>query len=198
MLTHSRGPLRILGVTLAGTILLSGCTGGGGQQPPSSQPSSAASTPATPPATPTLADRSDEVLAQPPTPTALATTPAKTTSSFRGSTFTIYGLSRSDTTTILTYTVTGGTEHASPSDALPRSWENAPQLETPTHAYRVVTFQQESGEWAAVANPIYRIEPGKESGPLTVLYPPLPAGTATVTLRGPWFEDVSVPVTDAD
>ncbi|QIK71270.1 hypothetical protein G7070_01935 [Propioniciclava coleopterorum] len=188
--------LRVLGATLAGTILLSGCTGGGQQPPPSGGPPSAAPTAATPPATPTLVDRSDEVLAQPPTLTAVATTQAKPTSSFRGSTFTIYGLSRSDTATILTYTVTGGTEHASPSDALPRAWEKAPRLETPTHSYRVVTFQQESGEWAAVANPIYRIEPGKESGPLTVLYPPLPAGTGTVTLRGLWFEDVSVPVTD--
>lgn len=193
----------VMGGALLAGVLLTGCTGdeepkpGTSSDSPGSTASSASSSP-TAPAEAELKDRSSEVLADPPSLTVLASTPAKASSSFRGSSFTVHAVTRTDTATILTYSVTGGAGHSSPSDSLPRSWEKSPVLVTPTHAYRVVTFQEESKNWAAVANPTYRVDAGTQSGPLTVLYPPLPKGTAQVTLRGAWFNDVKVAVTDVD
>ena len=196
-------PLRALPALVGAGVLcvtvLSGCTGDAATKPTGSAASSASPSVSTSAASGSAAleDRSREVLAAPPTLTPLATTKARPTSSFRGSTFTFYRISRTDSSTIVTYSVTGGSGHSSASDSLPRSWENAPTMLTPTHAYRVVTFQNDEGQdWAAVANPTYRIDKGTEAGPLYMLYPPLPLGTTSVKLTGPWFEDVTVPVTD--
>lgn len=196
MTTQTRLAMILGGALLTGG-LLAGCTSDDDPQPKDSTSSGSSGSSPSGSATTELKDRSSEVLANPPTKTAIATTKAKESSTFRGSTFTFYGLSRTDTGTILTYTVTGGTGSSSPTDSLPRAWENSPTLLTPTHAYRVVTFKEETEDWAAVANPIYSIDQGKESAPLDVLYPPLPEGTTSVKLTGPWFQDVTVPVTDA-
>lgn len=195
MTTQTRLAMILGGALLTGG-LLAGCTSDDDPQPKDSTSSGSSGSSPSGSATTELKDRSSEVLANPPTMTSIGTAKAKESSTFRGSTFTFYALTRTDTATILTYTVTGGTGSSSPTDSLPRAWEKSPALVTPTHIYRVVTFQEESKDWAAVANPIYRIDAGKESAPLDVLYPPLPKGTTSVKLTGPWFQDVTVAVTD--
>lgn len=187
----------LTGILLAAG-LLAGCTSEDGTPGPAGTGSAASPSGSQAPddGSEALRDRSSEVLADPPQLETVATAQARPTSSFRGSTFTMHALTRSDTATVLTYSVTGGAGHSSPTDSLPRSWEKAPVLLTPTHAYRVVTFQEQSQDWAAVANPQYRVRSGEQSGPVTMLYPPLPRGTVSVTVRGAWFGDVVVPVTD--
>lgn len=209
--TIPRAPLTsaVLGALLVTTGLLTGCTDGAqeartlgasdaaGTVPPSASSDAAGASPS--PSTETLEDtmrdRSSEVLAQPPRLTTIVTSEARTTSSFRGSTFTIHSLTSTGSTTDLTYSVTREPEHSSATDSLPRAWEKAPVLVTDTQAYHVVTFQEESGDWAAMANPAYSLDPEVATGPLTILYPPLPEETRKVILRGLWFEDVEVPVT---
>lgn len=196
-MTNRKRRSAALGAVLAPALLLSGCTGDDTPEPTGTNGSSTSSgSPSPEDSSDALEDRSSDVLADPPQLASVATAKAKATSSFRGSTFTIHGLTRSDTATVLTYSVTGGTGHSSPTDSLPRNWEKAPMLMTPTHSYRVVTFQEQGKAWAAVANPQYRIPSGTQTGPVTMLFPPLPEGTAKVTLRGAWFDDVAVPVTD--
>ena len=196
-MTNPRRRPAAIGAVLASALLLSGCTGDDTPEPTGANGSATSSgSPSPSSSSDALEDRSSDVLADPPQLASVATARAKATSSFRGSTFTIHGLTRSDTATVLTYSVTGGTGHSSPTDSLPRNWEKAPMLMTPTHSYRVVTFQEQGKAWAAVANPQYRIPSGTRTGPVTMLFPPLPKGTETVTLRGAWFDDVAVPVTD--
>ena len=62
--------------------------------------------------------------------------------------------------------------------------------------YAVITFDKQHDRWSAVSNPALRIDAGEMAPPQSALYPPLPAGTTEVTLIGPWFADVTVPVTD--
>lgn len=198
MTTPLRALPALVGAGLLCVTVFAGCTGDAETKPTGSGASSASPSVSTSAASGSAAfgDRSREVLAAPPTLSPLATTKSRSTSSFRGSSFTFYRISRTDSSTIVVYTVTGGTGFSSPSDSLPAGWENAPTMLTPTHAYRVVTAQDEFQDWEAVANPAFSIDPGEETGPLYMLYPPLPKGTTSVTLSGPWFEDVTVPVTD--
>ena len=193
---HPR-PTRIgAACTLALALALTGCSGSGSTDPTPSgdgklPPSSAS-------ASPTPSDRSQQILALPSLPT-IGTTKASPDSSFRGSTFTIHTLTATPAGTVLTFSVNAGAGYSSPSDGLSARWENYPRLTTPTAAYYPATFLKEPGTsspWAAVSNHYASIDKDRGAGmPWTVLYPPLPADTTTVTLTSQWFTTVTVPVT---
>jgi hypothetical protein len=178
-------------------LALSGCTGDKPDTDPSSSKPSTSSASGTPSSrSPALKDRSAEVVdgAAPLTP--IATSKAKATSTFKGSTFTFYRLTRTDTSTELVWQVTGGPQSNS-NDAVDDAWERYPVLRTKDADYWVVTFQQTPIDWVSVSNPALRLSNGVKAPLQSALYPPLPAGTTSITLRSPWFEDVTVPVSAA-
>ncbi|GGL39873.1 hypothetical protein H9L10_13545 [Phycicoccus endophyticus] len=186
------------------TIALTGCsddpdtpepTGSGSVSVTSGDDSATASPTSSP--SPSLEDRSAELLEGAAPLTEIARTRAAKGSSFAGSTFTFYQLTRSDASTLLVWRVSGGKGSSSPSDANVRRWENYPVMVADAKEYSVVTFDKEVDGWSALSNPILRITSGSAAPPQSALYPPLPAGTSSVTLTSPWFADVEVPVTEA-
>ena len=191
MSRHRAAPAALSAVW--GAALLTGCA----VEAPTPTPTSGASSPAVPgpSATPALQDRSTEVVDAAAPLVAIATTAAKPSSSFVGSTFTFYRLTRSDSSTLLVWRITGG-ERAGAADANVRFWERYPVVVTGGKRYSVVTFDKQDAGWSAVSDPALRIVSGADTPPVSALYPPLPAGTTTVTLTSPWFDDVDVPVTD--
>lgn len=154
------------------------------------------STSPSPSPSPSLQDRSSQVVDGVQTLEPIATTTARPDSTFAGSTFTIYRLTRTDTSTLLVWRVTGGDTHSSPRDAGVRSWEKYPVMVTAGKRYFVVTFDKQGDGWSALSDRIVRIDKGEQTPPQAALYPPLPPGTTQVTLASAWFHDVTVPVTD--
>ncbi|MGL4176970.1 MAG: hypothetical protein ACRCSN_12925 [Dermatophilaceae bacterium] len=177
-------------------LMVAGCTGDAEPGGTSNRSGGSASTPSAAPSSAAPADRSGEVVGAAAPLTAVATTKGKASSTFAGATFTIYGLNRTDSSTLLTWRVTGGGDSNS-NDANVRAWENWPVLVAGGREYSVITFDKgdTNSPWAALSNPVLRLDDGKEAPPQTALYPPLPAGTTEVTVRGVWFNDVKVPVT---
>ena len=187
----------IAGAALAATVL-GGCsfepgtpdptTSGSASGAPGGSPSASAS--------PTPQDQSSAVVGAAAPLTEIATTRARPDSSYAGATFTIYRLTRTDASTLLVWRVTGGTGNSNSNDANVRAWENYPLMVTGGKKYAVITFDKQQDGWAAVSNPALKVDAGQEAPPQSALYPPLPAGTTEVTLTGPWFADVKVPVTE--
>ena len=188
----------LAGAALAAT-LLGACSFDPGT-PDHTAPGSASGTAGASPAvsaSPTPQDQSAAVVGAAAPLRSIATTRARPDSTFAGSTFTFYRLTRTDASTLLVWRVTGGTSYSSASDALVVRWERYPVMVAGGKKYSIVTFLQQDDGWSAVSNPILRIDRGQEAPPQSALYPPLPAGTTEVTLTGPWFADVKVPVTVA-
>ena len=191
----------IPGAALAATVL-AGCsfepgspdpaTSGSASGAPSGAPdgSPAASAPPTP------QDQSSAVVGGAAPLTQIATTRARSDSSYAGSTFTFYRLTRTDASTLLVWRVTGAGGNSSSNDANVRAWENYPVMVAAGKKYSVVAFDKQDDGWSAVSNPALALPEGAETPPISALYPPLPPGTSEVKLTGPWFADVTVPVTD--
>jgi hypothetical protein len=180
----------------AAALVLSGCTGGDDPKPTGSGATSGAtsSSSSSSASAPELQDRSAALLEGAATePTPIATTKAKASSTFKGSTFTFVRLTRTDSSTVLAWQVTGGAG-SNPNDANDGFWERYPVLRTKDADYSVVTFQQGTNEWVSVSNPVLKLSAGDKAPLQSAIYPPLPAGTTSVTVRSPWFEDVTVPV----
>lgn len=191
-------PRLVLASAALVALALTGCT----DDPTSPESSGSASGSASasgsvsPSASPRLQDRSAELLSGAAPLTEIARATAAPGSSYAGSTFTFYQLTRSEASTVLVWRVTGGADSSS-RDALVRQWENYPVMVAGGKEYSVVTFDKQDDGWSAVSNPALRLDDGTEAPPQYALYPPLPAGTTEVTLKGPWFASVTVPVTDA-
>jgi len=188
----------IAGAALATTVL-AGCTFEPGTPDPTASGSAPGAPGGSPSASgsPTPQDQSSAVVGGAAPLTQIATTRAKASSSFRGATFTVYQLTRTDASTLLVWRITGGTGYSSTTDASVRFWEKYPVLVTGGRKYSVIAFDKRDDGWSAVSNPVLKVDSGHEAPPQSALYPPLPAGTTEVTLSGPWFADVKVPVTDA-
>ncbi|QKE85402.1 hypothetical protein [Arthrobacter sp. NEB 688] len=186
---------------LAGAALVATVLGGCTDDPPPTDPSPSASGSASggpsASASATPQDRSAAVVGGAAPLTEIATTKARASSSFEGATFGFYRLTRSDSSTLLVWRVTGGDGASSPRDANIRFWEKYPVMVAGGKKYSVVTFDKQDDGWSALSDPALRLSQGLESPPISALYPPLPAGTTEVTLTSPWFADVKVPVTDA-
>lgn len=193
-------PRLVLASAALVALALTGCT----DDPTSPDPSGSASGSASasgsgsgsPSASPSLQDRSAELLSGAAPLTEIARATAAPGSSYAGSTFTFYQLTRSDASTVLVWRVTGGTGSSS-RDALVRQWEYYPVMVAGGKEYSVVTFDKQDDSWSAVSNPALRLDAGTQAPPQYALYPPLPAGTTEVTLKSRWFASVKVPVTDA-
>ncbi|WP_404352954.1 hypothetical protein LG324_08665 [Phycicoccus jejuensis] len=193
----TRRPLAALaGATLVAAVL-GGCTDDPAPTDPSPSGTGTASGGPSASASPTPQDRSAAVVDGAAPLAEIATTKAKASSSFEGATFGFYRLTRSDSSTLLVWRVTGGDGSSSARDANIRFWEKYPVMVTGGKKYSVVTFDKQNDGWSALSDPALRLSQGVESPPVSALYPPLPAGTTEVTLTSPWFDDVTVPVTDA-
>ncbi len=190
-------PAAIAGAALAAT-LLGGCSFEPGTPDPTTSRSASGAAGASPSvsASSTPQDQSAAVVGAAAPLTAIATTRARPDSSFAGATFTFYRLTRTGASTLLVWRVAGGTGYSSPRDANVRAWENYPVMVAGGKKYAIVTFVKQDDGWSALSNPILSVDSGQEAPPQSALYPPLPAGTTEVTLTGPWFADVTVPVTD--
>ena len=187
----------LTGAALAATVL-GGCTFEPGKPDPTASGSASGAPGGRPSASasPTPNDQSSAVVGGAAPLTQIATTRARPESTYAGATFTIYQLTRTDASTLLVWRVTGA-DGSNSNDANVRAWEKYPVLVTGGKRYSVITFDKQRDGWSAVSNPALRVNPGQEAPPQSALYPPLPADTTEVTLTGPWFADVKVPVTDA-
>ena len=187
-----------LAATALAAALLGGCSFEPGDPDPPASGSASGAPGSSPPvsASPTAQDQSSAVVGGAAPLTQIATSRARPDSSYAGATFTFYQLTRTDASTLLIWRVTGGTGNSNSNDANVRAWEKYPVLVTGGKKYSVITFDKQDDGWAAVSNPALRIDAGEMAPPQSALYPPLPAGTTEVTLAGPWFADVRVPVTD--
>lgn len=193
MTTRDRATHTLTALVTLAALTLSGCTGD--DPPPRTDNSSGTprtSTGASPTA-PDLQDRSAEVLDSAAPLASVATTKGRSSSSFRGATFTIHALTGNTASTLLQWSVTGGPGTNS-NDAIVGFWEKYPTMVVGGQEYSVVTFEKEKDSWAAVSNPFLPMRDGTTSPPQTALYPPLSQGTTKVTLKSEWFEDVTVPV----
>lgn len=196
MTTRPRAPHTLVALAALAALALSGCTGQDPTPSPDGTPTGSSSTASATPSGPVLKDRSAEVLDATVPLESVATTKARSSSTFRGSTFVIHSLTRNGASALLEWSVTGGPGTNS-NDANVAFWANYPVLLSGSKRYSVVTFEGKLNGWAAVSNPFLPLREGITSPPQTALYPPLPEGTTEVTLQGDWFEDVKVPVTTA-
>ena len=194
----TRRPLAAIAATAVAATVLGGCTFSPGTPDPTASKSASGAPGGSPSASasPTAQDQSSAVVGGAAPLTQIATTPAKASSSYRGATFGFYRLTRSDTSTLLVWRVTGATG-ASSRDSNVRFWEKYPVMVAGGKKYSVITFDKQDDGWSALSDPALRLTQGVETPPISALYPPLPAGTTEVTLTSPWFADVKVPVTDA-
>lgn len=196
-----RTPASAALVTALTGVLLAGCSSPSTSEaissPSASTPVTSASAAPSASSSSLLQDQSADVIGRLPELTPVATTKASSTSSFASATFTIYSLRATSTSTVLTYTITYGPE-SDYKDSLPWEWETWPVLVTPpTRVWPVLEKRPDRKEWQAASAP-YWGDPPKESlitGPITILYPPLPPDITSVSLQSAWFEKVTVPVT---
>ena len=181
------------GLTVAASagLLLAGCNEGGGTTP---SPDASGTSSSTASRSPALKDRSAEVMAGMTAPTEVARTKGKAASELDGATLVIYSLTRTDTSTVLTFALTGP---GSGPRLAPGHWPRFPVLKTDKDTYPPVTWLKEptaEDPWYVVHNPMMWPKADVLTPPQTVLYPSLPAGTTSITLTGTWFEDVTVAV----
>lgn len=192
-------------------LLTAACTGAPPSSPSSAQagspaastaaPVASASQTSTPPAT--TPDATALVRVGAGLPTEVASVPMnRKASSFLGSTFHVFGVVASPTSTVVIWSVTN------PSTRLPVSshldpyqdFQNIPVLTVGDTKYRLVRYRNLANTDKTKAlrglSSTTSNYTNTEARPSWTVYPPLPAGTASVTLTSPLFtKPLSVPVT---
>ena len=186
--------LWVMGGAVAGVAALTVSVGGRSFTPDSSPSASGSGSRSPSVSATTLQDQSAAGMLL---PTPVASAAAKADSSMSGGTFEIYGVTRTETSTLLTFSFTshGG---ASTRDMNHRQWTLLPTLKTATSTFLPVLYDgqdaSDTDPYSAVYNPTLGAKDGVPTPPQTILYPPLPADVTSVTLTGAWFDDVTVPV----
>lgn len=99
----------------------------------------------------------------------------------------------SSTGSVLTYWYTGSPDMINGQGQL--SWENRPTLVDPVgkKVYEPVTFTNNDGVTVCICTDAAYIDVVPQ--PLTIAYPPVPAGVTTLQVRQTGFPAISVPVT---
>lgn len=181
-----RSAAAVVGAALVAAAL-AGCTSAQAPDPTPSVSLTLAKSP-----TPTSAGPTAPFL-DPPDEQALATTPARDDSSYSGATFTILRVESDARSTLVVWSATHPRTLSAGSDFDVTLWRNFPVLTTRTQTFSVLTYETPTGGTACVCVDMRGMR--AEQNPQGALYPPLPAGTSSVTLTSPWFDDVTVPVT---